>query len=183
MSHTIYTTDAIVLHRVSTSEADATLWLLTAELGLVVARAQGARKSTAKMRGYLQLFSVLRISMVRGKHTWRVTGAESVQGAPLDTLALQGEALSIFARISAFVRRMILTDTQSALELFEIVLSARVALAAGQDPQVVELTTLAKVLISLGYIESATLSKMEHNQITQRELTHIVNSAIVESHL
>ncbi len=179
MSHTIYTTDAIVLHKVNTGESDVTLWLLTKELGLIIARAQGARKEVAKMRANIQLFSLFKASLVRGKYVWRVTGTESVQGGSLDTLAL-----SIFARISAFVRRMILTDTQGGSELFEITKKVREKLL--KDGGMIESTereAIAKILISLGYIEPAILSKMEHNQITQRELAHIVNNALANSHL
>ena len=180
MSHTIYTTDAIVLHRVSTAEADVTLWLLTRELGLVVARAQGARKGTAKMRGHLQLFSFLQVSLVRGKYIWRVTGVEAGKQGVLPTL--QGEALSTFARIATFVRRMILTDTQSALELFEVVLSAREGITE-QVVRKVELVCLVKVLIILGYIENDVLRKIDSDSITDDELMQVVNNAITESHL
>jgi len=180
MSHTIYTTDAIVLHRVSTAEADITLWLLTRDLGLVIARAQGARKGTAKMQGYLQLFSLFRVSLVRGKHVWRITGTEGGDFGAIPVL--QSGSLSAFARIARFVRRMILTDTQGALELFEIILLARKSIA-NKNAQEVELTTLAKILVSLGYIEVALLDKLEKKNMSEQQLAHIVNAAIGESHL
>ncbi len=201
MSHTIYNTDAVVLHRVATGEADITLWLLTAELGLLVAKAQGARKGTAKMRTHLQLFSLLRISLVRGKYVWRVTGAEQVVNVPgVPWNILQGETLSAFARIATFVRRMMLTDSfvdsESVLELFEIVQAARFNLIGisnsdqeGKTPKQgfgvdeVELRTVAQILISLGYVGTEIVSKIEKSEISQNELARVVNNAIAESHL
>jgi len=189
MSHTIYTTDAIVIHSVSTGEADVTLWLLTAELGLVIARAQGARKGTAKMQGYLQTFSLLKVSLVRGKYIWRVTGTESIQKYSEDFL--YGDALSAFARIAVFLRRMTLIDTQNNLELFDIIKTAKQGFAVlaknkgidSRDIERIELKTVAKILISLGYIEIDLLSKIEKADISQNDLAKVVNNAIANSHL
>ena len=67
MSHTIYTTEAIILKRVATGEADVTLWILTEDLGIIVARAQGARKEVSKMRSHLQVLDLLSLSVVKGR--------------------------------------------------------------------------------------------------------------------
>lgn len=187
MSHTIYTADAIVLHRVSTGEADVTLWLLTAGLGLVVVKAQGVRKDVAKMRAHLQLFSLLRVSLVRGKYVWRVTGTESIKGDSLE-MVLSGGALTVFARIAVFLRRMMLADSfvdsQSTLELFETVRQARQSLAMRcVDRENIEIITIAKILASLGYVDTEILKKVEMGEISQNELTQVVNNAITESHL
>ncbi len=199
MAHTIYTTDAIVLHKAVTGEADLIFWLLTQDLGLIVAHAQGVRKSTAKMRGHLQLFSVLKVSLVKGRSTWRITGTDNAQGGFLDTLQLCGEALGAFARICGFVRRMIMANTQNALELFGIVKHARVHLAGisnnhqnnlitktvKQDWTVkdIEINAVAEILVSLGYIEVDILRKIKEKEISHNELVKVVNNAIAASHL
>lgn len=182
MSHSIYTTEAIILHRVSTGEADNTLWLLTDALGLLVARAQSARKSNAKMRGHLQLFSLVRVSLVRGKYVWRITGTES--GSMHSPRSLRTEALSTFARIATFVRRMTLADALSTSELFDMIKTARHELATEEsDAERLELETIAKVLVHLGYIHTDILTTIDKRDISQNKLAQVVNNAIIESHL
>ena len=70
-----YSTSAIVLARTSLGEANALVILLTSDLGLVHARAQSVRRSGAKLAPALQTLSECRVALVRGKETWRLSGA------------------------------------------------------------------------------------------------------------
>jgi len=70
-----YTTKGIVLARYTTSEANADIVILTQELGLLRARAQGIRKSGAKLSSALQTFVESDVVLVRGKDGWRIVGA------------------------------------------------------------------------------------------------------------
>jgi DNA repair protein RecO (recombination protein O) len=70
-----YPTRAIVLSRAPLGEASALLTLLTREVGLVRARAQGLRLPGAKLSGALTTFSEAELVLVLGKEGWRVSGA------------------------------------------------------------------------------------------------------------
>lgn len=70
-----YNTQGIVLARVPLAEASASVYLLTGEFGLVKARAQGVRISGAKLSGALQTLTECDTILVRGKETWRLSGA------------------------------------------------------------------------------------------------------------
>ena len=70
-----YATPAIVLSRIPLSEASALITLLTADVGLVRARAQGVRKPGAKMASALQTFVESDVMLLRGKEGWRLAGA------------------------------------------------------------------------------------------------------------
>lgn len=70
-----YHTEAIVLGRTPHGEASASLALLTPEFGLVRARAQGIRASGAKLAPALQTLALADVILVRGKETWRLSGA------------------------------------------------------------------------------------------------------------
>ncbi len=70
-----YPTDAIVLSRTPLAEESALLTLLTREVGLVRARAQGVRKPGAKLAGALATFAESDVILVAGKEGWRVSGA------------------------------------------------------------------------------------------------------------
>ncbi len=180
MSHTVYSTDAVVLSRVCTGEADVTVWLLTRELGIIVARAQSARKANAKMSAYLQTFACLKVSLVRGRHLWRITGTEHMS-TNSDTNTLNTDALRVFARISAFIRRMTITDTQSTLDLFDTILKARQELAtSGCNINTVEVITMAEILTKLGYM---SMPIGVNKSIPISQLIVDVNKAIIESQM
>src|SRR5487761_2292548 len=70
-----YETRGIVLARSPLGEANAFVTVLTPELGLVRARAQGVRKSGAKLAAALATFAESSLVLVRGKEGWRVAGA------------------------------------------------------------------------------------------------------------
>jgi recombinational DNA repair protein (RecF pathway) len=70
-----YATPAIVLSRTPLAEASALITLLTSEVGLVRARAQGVRKPGAKMAGALQTLVECDVLLLRGNQGWRLAGA------------------------------------------------------------------------------------------------------------
>ncbi|MFZ1987858.1 MAG: recombination protein O N-terminal domain-containing protein [Minisyncoccia bacterium] len=70
-----YPTEGIVLARTLVAEESVLVTLLTKELGLVRARAQGVRKSGAKLSSALQTWAESEIILVHGKEGWRISGA------------------------------------------------------------------------------------------------------------
>lgn len=70
-----YSTTALVLSRHPIAEAGMLVTLLTPELGLVRARAEGVRRSGAKLAHALQTLHASDVMLVRGKEGWRLTGA------------------------------------------------------------------------------------------------------------
>ena len=70
-----YATTGLVLARFPVAEASADIVLLTDELGLIRARAQGVRKCNAKLASALQTLSESEIMLVRGSQGWRISGA------------------------------------------------------------------------------------------------------------
>lgn len=99
-----YHTRAIVLSRSVAGEDSANIALLTADFGLVRARAQGVRKRGAKNAAALQTLSACEIGLVRGKEGWRVAGAvlEDAWFAKLDR-----PARTRAGRMLAFIQRLV----------------------------------------------------------------------------
>lgn len=177
MAHTKYTTEAIVLHRMETGEADATLWLLTPEFGLIVSRAQSARAAAAKMRPHVQSLAYMSATLVRGKHLWRLVGTEEILGHAWATSA----GRRAFARIAAFVRRVTQTEAPQA-DIFEIVRTARYTLTTTHEHAAIEqseLHAIAGLLIVLGHLPAGSLDE----PVDERALARSVNTAIAESQL
>lgn len=77
MAHQAYTTDAIVISIRDRMGADRMVRLMTKDSGMLDARASSVREEKSKMRYALQPFSLVRVTLVRGKHEWRLIGAES----------------------------------------------------------------------------------------------------------
>ena len=70
-----YETRGIVLARAPAGETNAFVVLLTPELGLMCARAQGVRRQGAKLAPALTTFAESSLVLVRGREGWHVAGA------------------------------------------------------------------------------------------------------------
>lgn len=77
--HHIYTTKAIIIKSVPIEEANKYYFLLTQDLGFVRASAQSVRLDKSKLKGHLQDFCLISISLVKGKNAWRITSVETVE--------------------------------------------------------------------------------------------------------
>lgn len=83
------------------------LTLLTEDFGLVRARAEGLRKSGAKLASSLQTLCECDVTLVRGKDGWRITGALLSENR-FRTLTLTARAS--VARITALFLRLMPPD-------------------------------------------------------------------------
>lgn len=99
-----YTTEALVLARYPLKEAGILATLLTREFGLIHARAEGLRRSGAKLAHALQTLRTSEVYLVRGKEGWRLTGAQLQD----DCFAnLTQEARTRAARVSGLLQRLL----------------------------------------------------------------------------
>jgi DNA repair protein RecO len=98
-----YSTRAIIFGRTPLADASAGVVLLTEEFGLIRARAQGLRKSGAKMAQALQSLSTADITLIKGKDGWRLTGAilESAiaQGMDIEKRLCVGRIFELVKRL------------------------------------------------------------------------------------
>ena len=147
MAHAVHTTPAVVLGSTDVQDANRLFWLLTEELGLVFASARSVREEVSKLRYSLNDLMYTRISLVRGRGLWRVTGAEIIESEKLHTSAAE-----VFGRIATLCRRVVPTDEENP-EVFRVVCAAREALVSGlYDEELVEQVTVARVLYHVGYL-------------------------------
>jgi recombinational DNA repair protein (RecF pathway) len=126
MAYHLYTTAGLVLKSAPLGEADKYFYILTEDLGLIIASAKSVRTTSSKLRPALVDYTLGVFSFVRGKRAWKIVGAS----ASLHTLAnlgahpakkalwarflgvarslLQGEDIdpSVFHAVSAFYRAL-----------------------------------------------------------------------------
>ncbi|TSC70404.1 MAG: DNA repair protein RecO (recombination protein O) [Parcubacteria group bacterium Gr01-1014_49] len=145
-----YETRGIVLSRAPAGETNALITLLTPSLGLVRARAQGLRRSGAKLAAALTTFAESNVVLVRGKEGWRVTGAllEESWFMKMDRLHPRRRA----ARVSGLLLRLVAGETHDPL-LFPIMRGFFGALASlpEETHDAAEMLAALRALSALGF--------------------------------
>ncbi|MEM9336605.1 MAG: recombination protein O N-terminal domain-containing protein [Patescibacteria group bacterium] len=105
MAYETYSTEAIVCGSKARSTADRSYLLFTKDAGMIFAEAKSVREEKSKQRYALQEFSIVRVSLFRGKTSWRIASVES-QGN-LFSDAASREARGSVVRIIKLVRRYV----------------------------------------------------------------------------
>ncbi|MGE5541297.1 MAG: DNA repair protein RecO [Bacillota bacterium] len=143
-----YATPALVLARVPIAEAGMLVTLLTPELGLIRARAEGVRRSGAKLAHALQALNESDIMLVRGKEGWRVTGAVLAEDR---FVGLGQEARARIARVSGLLLRLVHgeSDDPSLHTSFTEFLLA-LGEAPSEEGEAVESLVVLRLLSALG---------------------------------
>lgn len=75
----VYKTQGIIIKKKDLSEADRLLTIYTKDFGKICVRAKAVQKSSAKLKGHLELFVVSYLMMAQGKNLDIVTGAETIE--------------------------------------------------------------------------------------------------------
>lgn len=154
MSYEMYTTEALVCGRILRGEHDLTLRLYTKDAGMIFARAGGVRAHESKLRYGLQDFSYATVSLVRGRHEWRVTGATIVENLYYATPSREHRAALRSAL--RFIRRFLM-GTSAEPELFALILEGVQTLAKDTCGSEAEDLFLLRMLHRLGYVSPRPL--------------------------
>ncbi len=157
MSHHIYQTTGFVLATSQFGEANQSFRILTKDLGLISASAQGVRFLKSKLRYSIHDFSYADLSLVRGKEVWRVTGVsknlnlfEEFRDAP--------EMLLVFARVFSLLLRLLPGEEKNETlfkHIEEAVLFAKNKKQPLQMLRYFEYILVLRILSSLGYLGSS----------------------------
>jgi DNA repair protein RecO len=144
-----YQTRGIILSRTSVGEANASIAILTADIGLVRARAQGVRKSGAKLAAALATFAESDVILVQGKEQWRIAGAVLKENwfLRMHTAATRTRA----ARICNLLLRLVAGETRDVF-IFPIISNFFESLASLPEEKHEEAEILAalRILTALG---------------------------------
>jgi DNA repair protein RecO len=159
--HHIHHSEAFVLGSRPKGEDSKLLILYTRELGLIYAHAQGVRKISSKLRFVTQDFSRVQVDLVRGKEIWRLTTASPI--ASHAEISRSAKAERIVAHIAALLIRLV-TGEEKNEEVFRAVTRAYDLLTTTNDTtdyRVIELLSVARILVALGYISRDVLGVEE----------------------
>ncbi len=157
----MYTTDAIVCGSLARNTADKSYLLFTRELGMVWAVAKSVREERSRQRYGLQDFSVVRVSLIKGKQGWRIGSTEAL-GNPFLS-ALSRPSRSGVAYIIKQLRRFVQGE-QALPGVFDDITEALTAIAVADTVDEVvrwQDMVVLRLLYVLGYVRSTpTVAKL-----------------------
>ncbi len=156
MSYQIYTTKALILKRIP-YDANVSYLLYTKDFGLISALATGVRKSESKLRYALQEYSLIDISLVKGRSTWRITSAILEKNLYIATEAK--EAKAVVARICTQVLRLVVGQEKDE-QLFSSLTEGlrELSVCRLEDVSVLEILIMLRMLHLLGYVSEVESS-------------------------
>lgn len=105
MSYQTYTTEAIVCGSKDSNTSDRSYLLFTRDAGMLWATARSVRVEKSKQRCALQDFSIIRVSLVKGKGGWRVGSVMAVSNPFMEAVSRRSRG-GVHAIIK-YVRRFI----------------------------------------------------------------------------
>lgn len=191
MAYQTYITEALVCGSLNSNTADRTLFLFTREAGMIFAQVKSMREERSKHRYALQDFSHARVTLVRGKSGWRITGAEAIQNLYSKTTTRDARA---FLRNTFLLLRRVIHGETPHSAIFDDILSAE-NLCESIDPKRLEIILAHRILYTLGYIAlegekqeyaGQALTKEYIDTITDAELLEyrlLIEHALHESQL
>ncbi len=151
MAYVTYTTQALVCGTFNRNTADGSYILFTREAGMLYADARSVRKETSKQRYALQDFSLVRVSLIKGKVGWKIGSIEAKQNYYHQAVdkAARGSVVSLFRLLRRFVK-----GEEPAPVLFDYVTAALTELIKSIDERIfVQMAVQVKLLGLLGYVD------------------------------
>ncbi|KND46736.1 MAG: hypothetical protein AB201_02770 [Parcubacteria bacterium C7867-006] len=157
MSYHIYTTEGIILKRTSFGEANLILYILTFDLGLIIASARSARLAVSKLRPALQEYTNVTLSCVKGKGGWKVTNVVALQNFYFDHPEYTHKTL---AHIVSLLIKMMPGEASNP-DVFKIIKEAFTHIKNLKEESVdnFEILVVLRVLFELGYVDKSSVSE------------------------
>lgn len=151
MTYATYITDAIVVGSYANNTADKSFLLFTKRAGMLYASARSVREERSKQRYALQDFSLITVTLIKGKTGWRV-GSVDTEGNIFGS-ALSRQARGSVVRVLKLLRRFVAGEEPHS-ELYDELLYGLRYLAADTATHRVlaEEIIEARMLSILGYI-------------------------------
>ena len=153
MSYQTYTTEAIVCGSRANNTSDKGFLLFTREAGMLWASAKSVREERSRQRFALQDFSLIRVSLVRGRSGWRIGSVECERNyfreAGKEAKVQRGTITAIIRLLRQFVHGEV--TQQDIFDDTKVALAEAVIEVEGEKLK--ELFAF-RLLYRLGYIQS-----------------------------
>ena len=192
MAYLTYTTETIVCGTFNRNTADRSYLLFTREAGMLYAEARSVREERSRQRMSLQDFSYVRVSLVKGKSSWKIGSIEPRENFFMNAgdKAARGSVVAS----TKFLRRFYGGEEPLPL-LFDYVKDALTLLAQDiAQRELLEKIIQSRILFELGYVDVKVLPPIVLSDIATLKtatltpeilapLTPIIDKAVSLSHL
>ena len=146
-----YTTDAIVCGSRDSYTSDKSYMLFTRDAGMLWANARSVRVEKSKQRFALQDFSIIRVSLVKGKGGWRIGSVEAISNPFMEAATRESRA-----GVTAIVKllRRFMHGEESHPTIYKDASLVLSCVAVAQQEDIVDLQDqfTLRVLHTLGYV-------------------------------
>ncbi len=151
MSYHTYITEALVCGSKLSMTSDKSYLLYTRRMGMLWATARSVRLEKSKQRYALQEFSLIRVSLVKGKGGWRI-GSVDALGNPFLEASTRSQRAGVHA-VLKLLRRLVHGE-EACHVVYDEVLRAltRLSGSAPGDLSVLQDVFALRLLHMLGYI-------------------------------
>jgi DNA repair protein RecO len=168
MGYVTYTTEAIVCGTFDKQGANRTYLLFTEEAGMLYAEAQSVREEKSKQRYAMQDFSLIRISLLRGKSSWRVGSVEPIKNYYFD--AKDRKSRGSLTKIVKLLRRFLKGEEPVPEVYKDIHESLELLSNKNFDRSLLELLIEVRFLTKLGYVSKKDLPEHMINHSIEKVL-------------
>jgi recombinational DNA repair protein (RecF pathway) len=192
MSYQTYITEALVCGTFNRNTADRSYLMFTKEAGMLFAEARSVREERSRQRFALQDFSLVRVSLIKGKVTWKIGSIESKTN--YFSNAASKEARGSVVSTLKFLRRFF-SGQEPAPELFEMVIAALETLSHEVTHRsFLEVVLQMRILLELGYVDRGLIPPVliegelatvgvHHTDALEQQIQALLQKAITTSHL
>lgn len=152
MAYITYITEAIVCGTFNRNSADRSYMLFTKEAGMLYADARSVREERSKQRYALQDFSLVRVSLVKGKGNWKVGSIEVYKNYYLEAVnkEARGSVVNLFRLLRRFVG-----GEEATPDLFAYTVRALDEMTGEiENRPFVLITVQVQMLLYLGYVDT-----------------------------
>jgi recombinational DNA repair protein (RecF pathway) len=151
MSYQTYITEALVCGSFHNNTADKSFLLFTKRAGMLYASARSVREERSKQRYALQDFSLITVSLIKGKTGWRV-GSVETEGNLFGSALSRGARGSV-VRVLKLLRRFVAGEEPYPELYDELIYGLRyLASDIASHRVLAEEIIEARILSVLGYI-------------------------------
>jgi len=194
MSYRVYTTPGIVLKKLPSKEADVVLYILTHDLGLIIASAKATRKLSSKLGRFLEEYSHISVSAIKSKNGWKITNVSDIDNFYFSSL---DNARVIIARTSSLLISMMPGEVPQPA-IFETVETGFEILKSLEEKNIphFEVVMVLRILHLLGYVATDSQTEifvsnandwnqdiLERASENKTVLVGLINKALQESQL
>lgn len=146
------------MKKTSFGEANILLYILTEDLGLIIASARSARLSVSKLRPALQEYAFVSVSCIKGKGGWKITNVVEKGNFFFDC---PKSSHKVLAQVTSVLLKMIQGETPHK-EVFQVVRSGFEFLKSIPEKSLssFEILSVLRILYELGYVAKNPDMKM-----------------------